>query len=104
MFKVTEAAAEQVKKAATQSGTEGMPLRLAAQKKTDGTINYLMGFDEAKDEDILFSSQGVEIVMAPESVPLLDEAVMDFVELDEGDRQFVFLNPRDPNFVPPGTN
>lgn len=101
MFKVTETAANQVREAAKQGGTEGMALRLAASQKPDGSIDYLMGFDEAKEDDIAFNSEGVDIVMAPEHVPLLDEAVMDFVQLDEGDRQFVFLNPRDPGFTPP---
>ncbi len=101
MFKVTLAAADQVREAAKQSGTEGMALRLAASQKPDGSIDYVMGFDEAKDDDISFNSEGVELVMAPEHVPLLEQATMDFVELDEGDRQFVFLNPKDPNYVPP---
>ena len=101
MFKITESAAQQVVQAAKQSGTDGMALRLAARQKPDGSIEYVMGFDEASDEDIRFKSEGVEIVMEPEYVPLLDQAVMDFVELDEGDRQFVFLNPKDPHFVPP---
>ncbi len=52
MFKVTEAAAAQVKQAANQSGTEGMALRLAAQQKQDGSIEYLMGFDETRENDI----------------------------------------------------
>ena len=101
MFKVTVAAADQVREAAKQSGTEGMALRLAARQKPDGSIDYLMGFDEAKEEDISFKSEGVDLVMAPEDVPLLDQTTMDFVQLDEGDRQFVFLNPKDPNYVPP---
>ncbi len=101
MFKVTEAAAAQVKQAAEQSGTEGMALRLAAKQKADGSIDYLMGFDEAKEDDISFDSTGVKIVMSPEDVPLLDQATMDFVQLAEGDKQFVFLNPKDSNFVPP---
>ena len=44
---------------------------------------------------------GVQIVMAPEYIPLLDETVMDFVELDDGERQFIFLNPQDSNYLPP---
>ncbi len=100
MFKVTEAAAEQVKRAAQQSGTEGMALRLAAKRNEDGSIEYLIGFDEAKDEDISFNSTGVDIVMAPEYGPLLDQATMDYVQLDEGDRQFIFHNPIDPTYVP----
>lgn len=101
MFKVTAAAADQVLKAAQQSGTEGMALRLAASQKADGSFDYVMGFDEATEDDIRFKSEGVDLVMAPEYVPLLDQTTMDFVELEAGDQQFVFLNPKDPHFVPP---
>jgi iron-sulfur cluster assembly protein len=101
MFKVTAAAADQVRKAAQQSGTEGMALRLAASQKADGSFDYVMGFDEATEDDIRFKSEGVDLVMAPEYVPLLDQTTMDFVELEAGDQQFVFLNPKDPHFVPP---
>ena len=101
MFKVTPQAAEQVKVAAEQGGTAGMALRLAAQKRPDGSIDYRMGFDEATEDDIRFSSEGVQIVIAPEFVPLLDAATLDFVELEPGDSQFIFLNPNDANYVPP---
>ena len=104
MFKVTPQAAEQVKVAAEQGGTSGMPLRLAAQQRPDGSIDYRMGFDEGTEDDIRFASEGVQIVMAPEYVPLLDTATLDFVELDEGEQQFIFLNPKDPNYVPPVEN
>jgi iron-sulfur cluster assembly protein len=101
MFKVTQAAAEQVKSAAHQSGTEGMALRLAASRRQDGSIDYKMGFDEVTEDDIRFTSEGVEIVMAPEYVPLLDSATLDFVELQPGERQFIFLNPKDASYVAP---
>ena len=101
MFKVTSRAADQVREAAKGGGTEGMALRLAAQQKPDGSIDYLMGFDEAKEDDIQFKSENVDIVIAPEYVPLLDQAVMDFVQLDDGETQFVFMNPKDANYVPP---
>ena len=102
MFKVTAAAAEQVLSAAKQAGTEGLSLRLAAQQRPDGSIDYRMGFDDAIDEDIRMSSEGVDIVMAPEYVPLLDGATMDFVEIEPGQSQFIFLNPKDANYSPPG--
>lgn len=104
MFKVTPAAADQVKIAAQQGGTEGMSLRFAATRRQDGTFEYQMGFDEAAEEDIRFNSEGVDIVMAPEHVPLLDSATLDFVELEKGDKQFIFLNPLDPSYVPPETS
>ena len=33
------------------------------------------------------------MVMVPESVPLLEDAVMDYVELNKGDFRFIFSNP-----------
>jgi iron-sulfur cluster assembly protein len=101
MFKVTATAADQVHQAARQGGTEGLALRLAAQKNADGSIDYRMGFDEASEDDIRFNSEGVEVVMAPEYVPLLDEAVMDYVEIEPGKFHFIFLNPQDANYKPP---
>jgi len=100
MFKVTEAAAQQVKSAAQQSGTEGMALRLAAQRHADGSYDYRMGFDEVTEDDIRFASEGVEIVMAPEFVPLLDNTTLDFVALEDGESQFIFINPDDANYSP----
>lgn len=100
MFKVTSAAADQVRDAAKQGGTEGLSLRLAATQKPDGSIDYRMGFDDATDEDIRMSSEGVDIVMAPEYVPLLADATMDFVEIESGQFHFIFVNPKDANCNP----
>lgn len=101
MFTVTPAAAEQVRQAARQGGTEGFALRLAAQKNADGSIDYRMGFDDATEDDILVKCEGIELVMAPEYVPLLDQARMDYVEIEPGKFHFIFLNPRDANYRPP---
>ncbi len=100
MFEITENAAEQIRNAAEQGGTEGMVLRMAARMKEDGSIDYLMGFDEAKDEDIRSVSNGIEVVMEPQYVALLDEAIMDYVQLDDGEFRFIFINPNDANYVP----
>jgi iron-sulfur cluster assembly protein len=101
MLKVTESAAEQIKNAASEGGTAGMALRLAAIKHDDGSFDYRMGFDDVSEDDISFRESGVEIVMAPEFVPLLDETTLDYVELEDGQLQFIFLNPKDVNYVPP---
>jgi len=101
MFKVTPAAADQVRSAAQKGGAEGMALRLAVARKSDGAIDYKMGFDDPKDDDIRLTSEGVEIVMEPEYVPLLDQAVLDYVEVEQGDFQFIFLNPKDPSYRAP---
>ncbi len=101
MFTVTPAAAKQVMKAAPQGGAEGLSLRLAAHQAADGAISYRMGFDEATEDDIRQRCEGVDVVMAPEYVPLLDQATLDFVEIEPGQLNFIFLNPKDPNYVPP---
>ncbi len=101
MFKVTATAAGQIVQSAQQGGTEGLALRLAAHQAADGTIDYRMGFDEAGEDDIRQRCEGVEVVMAPEFVPLLDEATLDFVELEPGQHHFIFINPKDPGHVPP---
>jgi len=101
MFTVTEVAAKQIHQAAKQGGTEGLALRLAAQKNPDGSIDYRMGFDDATEEDICLTCTGVDVVMAPEYVPLLDEATMDYVEIEPGKFHFIFLNPKDAHYSPP---
>lgn len=101
MFRLTKAAADQVRRAAEQIGTSGMALRLVARHQASGGIEYLMGFDEVKDDDIRFQSEGVHILIAPEYAPLLNETVMDFVKMEAEARQFIFLNPQDPEYVPP---
>ena len=84
MFKVTPQAARQVRVAAEQGGTVGMALRLAAQQRPDGSIDYRMGFDEATEDDIRFTSEGVQIVMARRRAAdwLLGDAAWSAVELD----------------------
>jgi iron-sulfur cluster assembly protein len=101
MFKLTRAAADQVIRAAKQGGTEGLSLRLAAHRKPDGAIAYRMGFDQASEDDIRLNCEGIDLIMAPEQVPLLDQATMDFVEMEAGQFHFIFLNPKDPGFSPP---
>lgn len=101
MFTLTEAAAAQVQEAARTGGAEGLALRLAARRQPDGTIDYRIGFDEPGEDDIRLKLTGVAILMAPEDVPLLDQATMDYVELSPGEFRFIFLNPKDPGFEPP---
>ncbi|MEW7977126.1 MAG: iron-sulfur cluster biosynthesis family protein [Candidatus Sedimenticola endophacoides] len=101
MFQLTDKAAAQVREAAKVGGTQGMALRLAARQAPDGSIDYMMGFDDKKDDDIEINASGVEVVIAPEYMNLLSEATMDYVEIEEGDFRFIFMNPADANYTPP---
>jgi iron-sulfur cluster assembly protein len=102
MITITKRAAEQILLAAKQGNMQGLALRLAPFRKEDGSIEYnKMGFDEIKEGDVLISSEGVDIVFDPVYKELLNGATLDFVEIEPGQLNFIFLNPNDPHYVPP---
>lgn len=104
MITVTEEAVKQIKLSAKQGKAEGMPLRIAATRNEDDSIHYGMGFDDSKEDDISITSGEVEIVVSPVSAGLLENTVLDFVELEPGKQQFIFMNPNDPGYTPPQEN
>ena len=104
MITVTKEAAEQIRHSAKQVQMEGMPLRIAAQRQQDGSIHYGVGSaDDERDEDLHFKSEGIEIIVSPMSLDLVTNMVVDFVELDSGEKEFIFKNPNDPNYNPGNT-
>ncbi len=101
MIYLTAAAAKQIKASAKASNLQGLPLRIAVTQK-EGEMHYGMGFDDAKENDKSFTSEGVEIIVSEVSLPLAHGMTLDFVSLEEGgEPQFIFMNPNDPNYVPP---
>lgn len=98
---VTENAARQILASAGEGGQQGAALRVAAKRKPDGGVEYAMGFDEPQGEDVHVHWHGVDVIVAPTSTELLSGATLDYVELEGGSREFIFLNPNDPNYVPP---
>lgn len=94
MITVTTQAAEQIRQAAEHSGADGMSLRVAARYGMEG-IEYGMGFDDEAEDDLVFHSEGISLLIGPTSVELLNGVTLDFVELRPGDFQFVFINPND---------
>lgn len=100
-IKLTAAAVAQIRKSAGDSGIERAAIRVAAKRLDDGSIDYAMGFDEEEESDTTSEYDDLMVLVAPSSIDLLSGAVLDFVELDGGERQFIFLNPNDPTYVPP---
>lgn len=101
MITVTPRAAEQIKKAADQGDAANLGLRIAVRETADGGFDYGMGFDEAKDNDMVFTSEGVDLIIAPEFGPALKGTVVDYVEIEPGNHRFIVMNPNDPHYVPP---
>ena len=95
MITVTPSAAQQIRIAATQSDADEMGLRIAARRDADGSLHYAMGFDEARNDDRVVSSEGIALVVSPQHADLLDGMTLDFVEFEPGDFRFIFVNPND---------
>ena len=89
---VTPKAAKQIQKALTQRGS-GLGLRVAV--KTSGCSGYAYALefaDAPAADDLVFDSEGVQLLVAAQSLPLVDGTQLDWVRegLNEG---FKFNNP-----------
>lgn len=101
MFTLTPAAAAQIKRSVEHHG-DSAGLRVAAKRDASGAIVYGMGFDDERDNDEVLTCEGITVLIAPPSRDLLDGATLDFVELGEGEFQFIFINPHDQEPAPRG--
>ena len=101
MITLTPEAAKQIRFSAKQGNLEGLPIRLAATKNPDGSLHYGMGFDDVKEDDTTYTSEDVDIVISEVSKDLLKGTTVDYVELEPGNPQFIFMNPNDPDYTPP---
>ena len=78
-----------------------MSLRVAARVEKDGSFEYAMGFDEAREGDTRINAEGVELLVAENCRELLEESSLDFVEIEDGTHDFIFFNPNDPSHKQP---
>ena len=101
MIEITPEAAAQIKLSMQEGQTDGLTLRIAATRNDDNSIHYGMGFDEPKESDISVNSLGIDVIISPISSELLKDTKLDYVELEAGKYQFIFLNPNDPEYTPP---
>ena len=95
MIIVTPSAAQQIRIAASQSDADELGLRIAARRDADGSVSYVMGFDEARNDDLVIPTEGVALVVAPAHRDLLEGMTIDYVEFEAGDFRFIFINPND---------
>lgn len=102
MITITPAAAEKIQASAIAGDMQGLAMRIAAKRNPDGSIHYGMGFDDnALDGDIHINAGGVDVVIGESSHLLLEGTTLDFVEIEPGSWQFIFMNPNDANYSPP---
>lgn len=101
IFEITDAAATQIIKSAKDTDSKDWPLRIAVSVGNDGKYNYMMGFDQSKEEDLRLKINKVEIIISPGSMLNLKNCKLDYVELEDDKYEFIFLNPNDPTYSPP---
>jgi iron-sulfur cluster assembly protein len=90
---LTESAANRVKTHLAQRGI-GVGLRVGIKKTGCSGFAYVVNYADAiNPEDAVFEARGVKVVVDPQSLPLIDGTVVDFVKqgLNEA---FKFQNPK----------
>ena len=95
MITVTPSAVQQIRVAASQSEADELGLRVAARRDADGSVSYVMGFDEVRNDDLVVPADGIALVVSPAHRDLLDGMTIDYVEFEAGDFRFIFINPND---------
>ncbi len=101
IFYITDSAAKQIKEASEKADSKEWPLRIAVNVENNGKFNYLMGFDQSKEEDLRLKINDIDLIISPECMTNLKNCKLDYVEIEKNNFQFIFLNPNDSNFNPP---
>jgi len=101
MLNITDNAAKQILESASQTDSEGMALRIAAKRQDDGALEYALGFDNKGEHDTEFLCNGINVLVSDFSKDLVKDATLDYVELNPGSHEFIFINPNDPSHTPP---
>ena len=101
IFEISDEAAKQINVASASSESSDWPLRISLNVDDKGKFNYLMGFDQSKEEDLQLKINGINILIDPNSMINLKNTKLDFVAIDGKDKQFIFINPNDPEYRKP---
>jgi iron-sulfur cluster assembly protein len=92
MIQVTEAAARKIKQNLTRRGS-GIGIRIGVRTTGCSGLAYVLEYvDRVNDEDTVFTSQDVSVIVDAKSLPILGNLDVDYVRqgLNEG---FEFTNP-----------
>jgi iron-sulfur cluster assembly protein len=92
MISLSESAAKHVSNFLTKRG-KGIGVRLGVKTSGCSGMAYKLEFaDAAEQEDIVFESHGLKVLVDPKSLPYLDGTELDYTKegLNEG---FKFNNP-----------
>lgn len=90
---LTETAAEHVNTKLTERGA-GIGLRIGTRKSGCTGYAYVVDYaDQIDDQDQVFESHGVKVVVDSASLPYLSGMTIDFVRTNALNEGFEFINP-----------
>jgi len=91
---LTESAARHIESMLHRRG-HGMGLRLGTKKSGCSGFSYVIDYaDAADDNDVVFESHGVKVVVSEQSLPQVDGLEVDYLDSNPLDQGFAFRNPR----------
>lgn len=92
-IELTENAARHVQSMLAKRGS-GMGLRVGTRKSGCTGFAYVVDYaDEVADDDLMFESHGVKVVISSASLPHLEGMEIDFVRTNLLNEGFEFRNP-----------
>ncbi len=93
LIEVSELASQKLEEILNEQGEQGALLRMMVVPGPHGSFQYMLGMErEAKSDDMVISAPGVQVLIDPESAPLVEGAQIDYVDglMRSG---FVISNP-----------
>ena len=92
MITVSEKAVKQLQEILRESSNPDRGLRLVVERGGCAGWQYAMKIDDQAAEDVVVEQDGVRVFLAPDSVDLLRESQVDYVD-DLSDTGFKIVNP-----------
>lgn len=93
LIEVSDLASQKLEEILTEQGETGALLRMMVVPGPHGSFQYMLGMErEAKTDDVVIDTSGVQVLVDPESAPLVEGAQIDYVDglMRSG---FVISNP-----------
>ena len=81
MISISPLAAEKLKEILVEQGDEGASLRVMLMPGANGGAQYMLAVEqEAKVDDTVVKTEGVSILIDPDSAPLMEGAEIDYMD------------------------
>ncbi len=81
MISISPLAAEKLKEILVEQGEEGASLRVMLMPGANGGAQYMLAVEqEAKADDTVVRTEGVSILIDPDSAPLMEGAEIDYMD------------------------